>query len=1263
MSNQSNNNTSITENNQGYIDADREQPIANEHNSTASAGIPIIANGAKCTCTGASDPSAQVGIVALSQAIVRVNEGSLLAATTNDMTVDAVNFGTCKITSSACTANIRWENAYADTQILGSLQILTMNSTGMCRIGGKIEFTTCGQSERVTPITTEDIIGLENQQLSEENIATSSEEIYSEVHSIPDFDPLANLNNTVQELLGGPIIEVLEDGIVGNDVVAAITPVTYPQSKLGGTVKQPKNLPCTFKGAASGTYHWKIRDESMSVLKEANGAGQITIRFPKKGRYVIEAYQTDSSVKEDTTITDIDTKSDKFINALIVNVVDNELVLKANQTECITGGSVTIAVEKLFNTLDIDAGQISYRVLSQGIPLADSTQAQVSGNSNTATAKFDTKGSYVISGTSSQGIRINPTESIKVKNLSVKEVTAKGEKQYKARKGETFELKAVLKSNDTPENQQKVKWEVYYSETENGNKTKCYPIVGGAILNNKPPVSLFTQAGFYFIYAFCATSKTESVKAVVEICEPKFVSTVWKDLNGNNIQEIGKREAVYANIKMKGVSGLSLKFEVYCLQTNKLIEEMSISQIQSNKAIYKFQLSDNAIKELQNGNKLYIKPIVRNNNIVLANEDKAPSDYPITYITKKSITSINIYSDKDCKQTLSVGTIGKTIYARVLTRNLSEPNLNIGIFRKLDASFNVSDIILFIDNQQVKEDGSVVFEIVTKKGWQSTAKDNYLIYAMETAKDTAEYSALLELFLSNRASAQLKINQNVTFLSLTNNATNTVGQNKTITTVNQVANAQYTPIGKCYCNRDFKVDEVKSLVKAIKGTETIWEGGRGIDGFEACQIEDKTFEGLTKELNKAFRKHGINKCIQKIAILAETSVETGFFTCSEELKSRYASSKYLYKGRGMIQLTGSKDDNGNDIPGAYKTYKIKNSIQEDIVTSPNLVSEKLHLAIDSGCWYFSKYKTCPSWKHPTTKGKNESEEQLRKRQYAYKWKRQYFGEAVSETMTLSQIAKLMEQDEEKYFFLISKLCHGYGVYETNEKPASLNYEKRWNNFRKLKTWFKYDKNVCNIGETQTVVNTLGMPPWMEIAWQEYNTYKNYSHKESPLKERISEYFKNTVWKTGTYNDNWCAAFVTWCLNKGRINYTAPSGYGEVRARAFGKFGLASDHYWENGKVADRYGYGAIAQVKWVLGGEHVAFIIGKTTDGRIALLGGNQSKVVNEVKVGRSITKSSASASEIVCVMYPKIYEIDQKLYDLSSENITDKLTSGNTRR
>lgn len=187
---------------------------------------------------------------------------------------------------------------------------------------------------------------------------------------------------------------------------------------------------------------------------------------------------------------------------------------------------------------------------------------------------------------------------------------------------------------------------------------------------------------------------------------------------------------------------------------------------------------------------------------------------------------------------------------------------------------------------------------------------------------------------------------------------------------------------------------------------------------------------------------------------------------------------------------------------------------------------------------------------------------------------------------------------------------------------------------------------------------------MEIAWQEYEAYDGKHNGQSPLKERIFEYFDNTVHASGTNTENWCAAFATWCLNKSTPSYTAPSSYGAVRARAFTPQGrYQANHHWEagtetkNGEPA----YGATVMIKWEGGGDHVAFVIGKTTSGRIALLGGNQSIRENGVKIGSGITKSSCKLSEIKAFMYPTDYTAPDAYYNLSSEDITDVLTSADT--
>ncbi|TWP22591.1 DUF4280 domain-containing protein [Apibacter muscae] len=458
----------------------------------------------------------------------------------------------------------------------------------------------------------------------------------------------------------------------------------------------------------------------------------------------------------------------------------------------------------------------------------------------------------------------------------------------------------------------------------------------------------------------------------------------------------------------------------------------------------------------------------------------------------------------------------------------------------------------------------------------------------------------------------------------------------------------------CYCDRDFTEEEVKSLVKTIKGKEIIWEGLT-----ESCLIEDKSFKSLTFELNKMFRKYNINKCIQKITFLAQVNAETGFFTLSHEEKSKFKSSQSIYKGRGLIQLTGNlnKSKTAYDEPGVYETYGSYLGDKNKFIKNPDLIATNLHYTVDSAGWEWEVSKKVPNWNDDPNKDTKVTKE-------IKKWKRKNFSKGLGKS--LNGLALVMEEtaEEEKYFWLQSKMLNGYTLTH-KDKPDPHGWDKRKEALQKLKTWFKYDKKVCN-EEKSLIFNHIGgdMPPWMKIAWGEYNNYKGINNKQSPLKERIVEYFKNTDFKTGTNTDNWCAAFVSWCLSKSEQNYSPPSGYGAVRARAFTPDGVyKSDHYWESGKSTkdNSPAYGAIAMITWSGGGDHVAFVIGKTEGGRIAVLGGNQGIRVNGVKVGSGITKSSASTSEIKAFMYPKDYNPSESFYNLSSEDITDKLTSEDT--
>ncbi|WP_164998669.1 CHAP domain-containing protein [Flavobacterium sp. 140616W15] len=386
-----------------------------------------------------------------------------------------------------------------------------------------------------------------------------------------------------------------------------------------------------------------------------------------------------------------------------------------------------------------------------------------------------------------------------------------------------------------------------------------------------------------------------------------------------------------------------------------------------------------------------------------------------------------------------------------------------------------------------------------------------------------------------------------------------------------------------------------------------------------------------------------------------TSVETGFFQTAGEISGNTASSQYFYKGRGLLQLTGD----GNQ-PVMYSDYQQKIGTAHDIIGNPDLVAQKIFLAVDSGGWVWNQIKA-PSWPARGKKS-DETQTEFEAKMRAFEWKRNKFPKGLSKN--LNEIALLMKENEEDYFFLICRLLQGYLPTSTDDYPTTLHLDRRKQNLQKIKTWFKYNKNVCDSGGI--IPELSGKIPWMDVAWKEYEKYKGLNNNLIPLKDKVETYFDNANYTTGKFTENWCAAFVTWCLTKGTFKYPPPSGLGTIRARAFAPKAIyAIDHYWEEGSQTKNNtpAYGAIALIKWENGGEHVAFVIGKTSTGRIAVLGGNQSVKENGIKIGSGITLSSAKLSEIKCFTYPSSFSDYTKLYNLTSENITDSLTSSDTHQ
>ena len=211
-----------------------------------------------------------------------------------------------------------------------------------------------------------------------------------------------------------------------------------------------------------------------------------------------------------------------------------------------------------------------------------------------------------------------------------------------------------------------------------------------------------------------------------------------------------------------------------------------------------------------------------------------------------------------------------------------------------------------------------------------------------------------------------------------------------------------------------------------------------------------------------------------------------------------------------------------------------------------------------------------------------------------KFKREYFSKALGKS--LNDAALLMEDEEEKYYFLICKMLNGYSpAHKLEVNPNG--WDARKTGLSKLKTWFKYDKNVCK-EENAVLPNLTGRAPWMELVWKE--EAKNL--KETGSNEEIQKYFDGTAYeksmRENTTNEKdvaWCAAFINWIMKhycyKG---ITTDRGYDAVRALKWAE--------WPEGRDIGKPVYGAIV-VKIRTGGGHVGYVAGKKGN-KVVILGG-----------------------------------------------------------
>lgn len=131
-------------------------------------------------------------------------------------------------------------------------------------------------------------------------------------------------------------------------------------------------------------------------------------------------------------------------------------------------------------------------------------------------------------------------------------------------------------------------------------------------------------------------------------------------------------------------------------------------------------------------------------------------------------------------------------------------------------------------------------------------------------------------------------------------------------------------------------------------------------------------------------------------------------------------------------------------------------------------------------------------------------------------------------------------------------------------------------------------------ETLSAINSLDIPEYVKTGLKEVGVQEISGSKHNP---RVLEYQATT---SGKYTDDetpWCGAFISWVMKQSGIKHNIKI---PERAKEWINFGYA----------VSEPSIGTVA-VKSRVGGGHVCIVVGKTSDGKLYCLGGNQGNLVS----------------------------------------------------
>ncbi len=397
----------------------------------------------------------------------------------------------------------------------------------------------------------------------------------------------------------------------------------------------------------------------------------------------------------------------------------------------------------------------------------------------------------------------------------------------------------------------------------------------------------------------------------------------------------------------------------------------------------------------------------------------------------------------------------------------------------------------------------------------------------------------------------------------------------------------------CYCDKSLTVEEVKDIITTLSGVSSLFSASN-------CNLPsaEKTFELFTQKLNHIFSQYGINSCIRKIHFLAQICHETDKFATTLEYADgiKYDPGEHddaigngntavgdgrKYKGRGLMQLTWKNN---------YRLYRGAKNI--DVVSNYKKVSDETDLAFDTAGWFWKEGKALTNsarWTGPSNPPAYVAAQNPNypKTEYTY------------DGITYGAVDMGLIADDDKVD-LISYLVNG----------GANGIEERKDYVERLKTWFEYDRNVCN-GQPALEFASI---PWIVLAIEEEaETIRESTHCQY-IKDTYHASTDNVqMTRCGSEEDStrsnsaWCASFVNYCLETAGFSSQQDPGaiwYKDIhRVKRNSTGPYLTDEIWAK-KESTLYTGGVVV---WKSGG-HTCFIVGidKSNSSNYIVLGGNQ---------------------------------------------------------